>query len=247
MLEDILTVIWKDKKGLLTIQGSRSRALLTYLLPTFMIAIILPIQQGVEYLNTAWSLIGSLIVPLLLVGTTIPESFAGERERHTLPTLLSSRLPDRAILFGKWGLCVVFGWTMSLVILFISLVVVNIMHWDGQVQFYESTIFLLNVVLSLLLSALMASLGVFISLRADKVQTAQQTLIFIFLVPIMVLQAVPMVMLAVVPNGRDILKRFFETDFTLLIVLAFTILILINAGLLWGAMARFQRSRLISD
>ena len=245
MLEDILTVIWKDKKGLLMIQGSRSRALLTYLLPTFMIAIILPIQQGVEYLNTAWSLIGSLIVPLLLVGTTIPESFAGERERHTLPTLLSSRLPDRAILFGKWGLCVAFGWTMSLLILFVSLVVVNVMHWEGQVQFYEPTIFLLNVVLSLLLSALMASLGVFISLRAEKVQTAQQTLIFIFLVPIMFLQAVPMVMLSVVPNGREILERFFETDFTLLIILAFTILILINVGLLWGALVRFQRSRLL--
>jgi ABC-2 type transport system permease protein len=245
MLEDILTIIWKDKKGLMTIQGSRSRALLTYLLPTFMIAIILPIQQGVDYLDTAWSLIGSLIVPLLLVGTTIPESFAGERERHTLPTLLASRLPDRAILIGKWGLCVAFGWTMSLVILFVSLVLVNVMNWDGQILFYKPTIFLLNLVLSLLLSALMASLGVFISLRADKVQTAQQTLIFIFLVPIMFLQAVPMVMMSVVPNGREILEKIFSTDFTLLIIIAFAILVLINAELLWGAKVRFQRSRLL--
>jgi ABC-2 type transport system permease protein len=245
MLEDLLTIIWKDRKGLLKIQGSRSRALLTYLLPTFMIAIILPIQEGVEYLNTAWSLIGSLIVPLLLVGTTIPESFAGERERHTLPTLLSSRLPDRAILFGKWGLCVLFGWTMSLVILLVSLVLVNVMNWEGQILFYKPTIFLLNLVLSLLLSALLASLGVFISLRADKVQTAQQTLIFIFLVPIMILQAIPMVMMSVVPNGRDILEKIFSTDFTLLIIIVFAILVLINVGLLWGATLRFQRSRLL--
>jgi ABC-2 type transport system permease protein len=247
MLEDILTIIWKDKKGLMTIQGSRSRALLTYLLPTFMIAVLLPIQQGREYLDTAWSLIGSLVVPLLLVGTTIPESFAGERERHTLPTLLASRLPDRAILLGKWGLCVAFGWTMSLVILFTSLLVVNVMNWEGRVLFFKPTVFLLNVVLSLLLSALMASLGVFISLRAEKVQTAQQTLVFIFLVPIMLLQAVPMVMLSVVPNGREILERFFQADFTLFIILAFSVLVLINAGLLWGAITRFQRSRLLSD
>jgi ABC-2 type transport system permease protein len=247
MIEDILTVIWKDRKGLLSIQGSRSRALLTYLLPTFMIAIILPIQQGIEYLDTAWSLIGSLIVPLLLVGTSIPESFAGERERHTLPTLLASRLPDRAILFGKWGLCVAFGWIMSLIILFVSLVVVNIVYWQGQILLFKGTILLLNVVLSLLLSALMASLGVFISLRADRVQSAQQSLIFIFLVPIMFLQAVPMIMLSVVPDGRQILERFFATDFTLLIILAFTILIIVNAALLWGAMARFQRSRLLLD
>jgi ABC-2 type transport system permease protein len=247
MFEDIKTVIWKDKKGLLTIQGSRSRALLTYLLPTFMIAIIMPIQQGIEYLDTAWSLIGSLIVPLLLVGTTIPESFAGERERQTLPTLLASRLPDRAILFGKWGLCVVFGWIMSLIILFVSLVVVNVMNWDGRILLFKPSIFLLNLGLSLLLSALMASLGVFISLRAEKVQTAQQTLIFIFLVPIMLLQAVPMIMMSVVPNGREILERFFATDFTLIGILAFSLLFLVNAGLLWGAMARFQRSRLLLD
>ena len=245
MLEDILTVIWKDKKGLMTIQGSRSRALLTYLLPTFMIAIILPIQQGTDYLDSAWSLIGSLIVPLLLVGTTIPESFAGERERHTLPTLLASRLPDRAILFGKWGLCVAFGWIMSLIILFVSLVVVNMVHWQGHVLFFKGNIFLLNLVLSLLLSGLMASLGVFISLRAEKVQTAQQSLIFIFLVPIMFLQAVPMIMLSVVPNGREILERFFATDFTVLIILTFVFLVRVNFGLLWGAMVRFQRSRLL--
>jgi ABC-2 type transport system permease protein len=198
-------------------------------------------------LDTAWSLIGSLVVPLLLVGTTIPESFAGERERHTLSTLLASRLPDRAILFGKWGLCVVFGWTMTLFILLVSVVVVNVMNWEGQILFFKPGIFFLNLGLSLLLSALMASLGVFISLRAEKVQTAQQSLIFVFLVPIMLLQAVPMVLLSVVPDGREILERFFATDFTLLAVVGFTILILINAGLLWGAIIRFQRSRLLLD
>ena len=247
MFEDLMTVLWKEKKGFLATQGGSIRTLLRFILPTFMIAIILPIQQGLDYLDTAWSLIGSLFVPLLLVGITIPESFAGERERHTLPTLLASRLPDRAILFGKWGLCVAFGWIMSLIILFVSLVVVNIVYWQGQILFFKGTILLLNVVLSLLLSALMASLGVFISLRADRVQSAQQSLIFIFLVPIMFLQAVPMIMLSVVPDGRQILERFFATDFTLLIILAFTILVILNAALLWGAMVRFQRSRLLLD
>ena len=53
MFEDILTVVWKERKGFLATQGSSIRTVLRFLLPTFMIAIILPIQQGIDYLDTA--------------------------------------------------------------------------------------------------------------------------------------------------------------------------------------------------
>jgi hypothetical protein len=121
-----------------------------------------------------------------------------------------------------------------------------VIHWEGRFLFFDGTIFLLNLGLSLFLSGLVASLGVFISLRAEKVQSAQQTLVFIFLVPLMILQAVPMVMMSVVPNGREILESFLSKDFTFFAVLAFTALLLINGGLLWGALLRFQRSKLLA-
>ena len=102
MRQDLLTVIWKERQGLLFQRGGgRMRAIWLLFVAIVMIAILLPLQMGEEWLTTAWSLIAALILPLLLVGTAVPESFAGERERHTLPTLLASRLPDRAILFGK--------------------------------------------------------------------------------------------------------------------------------------------------
>jgi hypothetical protein len=117
MLGDIWTVMWKERKGLLRIRGSRTRALLTLLVPVLMIAMVAPLQLGREWVDGAWSLVGAFLIPMILIGITIPESFAGERERHTLETLLASRLPDRAILFGKVGLAVAYGWIMTLLAL----------------------------------------------------------------------------------------------------------------------------------
>ena len=54
-----------------------------------MVAIYVPLQMGRDWVDSPGSLF-CLIVPLMLVGMTIPESFAGERERHTLATLLAS-------------------------------------------------------------------------------------------------------------------------------------------------------------
>ena len=100
MLDDILTVMWKERKGLFRFRGSRSRFLLTLLSPVFF-AIFQPLRDGAAWVEQEQSVVLSAMVSVLLVAITVPDSFAGERERHTLGTLLASRLPDRAILFGK--------------------------------------------------------------------------------------------------------------------------------------------------
>jgi ABC-2 type transport system permease protein len=186
----------------------------------------------------------SLIVPLILIGFTIPESFAGERERHTLETLLASRLPDRAILFGKLTLAIGVGWGMTLASLLVGLMVANLFHWTGELQMYRLDVLLSNVALSLLLSCLMANLGILVSLRAKSTQGAQQALVSILLVPLMVLQIVPMLLLSVIPNGRAILEQWLSVDLLQIMAAITAILIAANAGLLLIVMARFQRARL---
>jgi ABC-2 type transport system permease protein len=247
MFDDIKTVMWKERKGLFRVQGSRARAILTVLVPVVMIAVVMPLQMGREWLDAAWSLLGSILIPFILVGITIPESFAGERERHTLETLLASRLPDRAILFGKVVLAVAYGWGMTLVVLVVSLVTVNLLHWDGRVMFYKPVVALANVAVSLLIASLVANLGVLISLRSATAQGAQQALMSAILIPLMVLQLVPTVMLSVVPNGRKILKQWLSVDFTQVVLVLIAVLLAASLGLLLAAMARFQRSRLTLD
>lgn len=245
MMQDISTVMWKERKGLLRQGGSRWRAVLTVLVMVVMIGVFFPLQMGRDWLETGWSLMAAFLFPLILVGITVPESFAGERERHTLSTLLASRLPDRAIFFGKLGLAIGYGWLATLLILLVSLVVVNVLYWEGRVMFYVPGVMLADVAISFLMACLTASLGVLISLRSGTAQGAQQALMFLLLIPLMALQLIPAVLLSLVPNGREILRRLTETDPTPLLLSVVGVLVVVNLGLLLVAMARFKRARLI--
>jgi len=246
MIRDILTVMWKERKGLFRQGGSRSRALLTLLVPVIMLAIFLPWQIGADWVETYWSILASVLIPLLLVGTVIPESFAGERERYTLSTLLASRLPDRAILFGKIAMAVGYGWGITLIVLIISLVTVNIAHWDGQLMLFTPTIALVNIVFSLILASIMACLGVLISLRASTVQGATQFLMAATLFPLILLQVAGVLVLQV---WREWFDNFMNTlatvNWTQVILIIGAVLVLVCAGLIWAVMARFKRARLI--
>lgn len=245
MIDDLLTVMWKDRKGLLRVRGSRARAVLTLAVPVILVGIVMPLQFGTEWLSTAFSVMASVIIPLLLVGTMIPESFAGERERHTLETLLASRLPDDAILFGKLLMGVAYGWGITLFVLIVSLVPVNILHWSGQVVFFTPVISLANVVISLLVSVLVASLGVLISLRAETIQGAQQTLMSVLLIPLFIVQVVPMLLMSVVPDGKEILGRVLSADGRIVMAATVAILLVLDVVLFLLVKARFRRPRLL--
>jgi ABC-2 type transport system permease protein len=178
----------------------------------------------------------------------IPESVAGERERHTLSTLLASRLPDRAILFGKVAVAVSYAWAMTLALLLVSLLMVNVVHWDGQLQLYSPIMALANVVLSLLLALLVATLGVLISLRSATVQEAQQTLMAATLFPLVLLQMIPLLLLNVVPDGRARLKALVASaDPAQILLLVMAVLVALCLGLSMAAEARFKRAQLILD
>ena len=56
--------------------------------------VFLPLQSGAEWVQSPATVFYWGWVPLMLVGGAVADSFAGERERHTLETLLASRLPD---------------------------------------------------------------------------------------------------------------------------------------------------------
>ncbi len=245
---DIWTVMWKEMKGLLRYQGSRTRSLLGFLIPMVMLGIYLPLQIGRALVEGPWSLLISVFIPMMMVGMTIPESFAGERERHTLETLLASRLTDRAILFGKIAVSVGYSWGITLMLLLVSLVMVNVIHWDGQVLFYTPIMTLANVAISLLLAILVAGIGVLKSLRAATVQEAQQSLMTSTLFPLVLLQMIPLLLLNLVPDGKALLIKLVDAaNPPQIILIVMTVLVVLDLVLLVTAMVRFQRARLILD
>jgi ABC-2 type transport system permease protein len=244
MNADIMTNMWKESKGLFKQGKSRSKSILVLVTPVLMFGIILPIQFREEWLDMGWSLAIALFTPLILIAPTICESFAGERERHTLETLLASRLPDRAILFGKMIVSIAYGWGMTVFLLMMSLVIVNVLMWAGKFQFYQMDIFLADIGLSVLFSGLMVTLGILISLRSATVQSAQQVLMMALVIPIFGLQAIVFLLPTFLPmeNIREFLGRF---DYDQILLIFLGVLLLADIGLLLAAMSRFKRSRLI--
>lgn len=99
-MNDICTIIWKEAKDSL-LQGGRSAVIRPLLLIGIM-GLLLPLQLGQAWLALSpAAMLLVLYMPFLFVSTYIGDAIAGERERHTLETLLASRISDRAILLGK--------------------------------------------------------------------------------------------------------------------------------------------------
>jgi ABC-2 type transport system permease protein len=218
----------------------------------FSIAIVLavfgvffPLQVGPEWLHRPQLLAFWAWVPLFLVTSVTTDTFAGERERHTLETLLASRLSDRAILFGKVAAAVVYGWGISLVSVALSVVVINLAYGQGQLLFYPTDVAVLGVILSLLAAGLSSTGGVLISLRASSARQAAQimsaTIMVLLFVPLLLLQAVP-------ASSRDLLlSGFSSASFDQLAIGGAVVLAVLDAALLVACMARFQRAKLILD
>jgi len=244
MKDDILTVIWKERKGLFRVRGRRAQALLAMFSP-ILLAIYFPLAEGARWVESPLSLLLAFIAPLILVGISIPDSFAGERERHTLPTLLASRLSDRAILFGKIITSVAFGWIVTLVLLLISLVTANIANWAGHILFYKPSILLAALAFSFLVAMLTAAAGVLFSLRAATAQEAQQTLMAVLLIPPMILQFALFAILSSESGEARFREVLSGLSFEQVILVIVAVLLALDVALLMAAMARFKRARLI--
>ena len=227
MITDMITMLWKEIK--VQFRGKAARTSYTrQLLAPIILAGVFPITWGADWVVEFPPLLIAALTPALIAGVMIPDSFAGERERHTLDTLLASRLPDRAILFGKMLLPVLAGWGAALAFNTLSLIVVNLFHADGSFLFYSPTIGSGILVLSFLSATLMAGGGVITSLSAATPQEAAQRLMTFILVPAMALQILPMLFmdqileLIQVLDGTQILTifglLFFALDLVLIVI-----------------------------
>ena len=171
----------------------------------------------------------------------------GERERHTLETLLASRLSDQAILLGKISASVSYVWVATQLVFAIALIPVNIINWNGKLLFYKPEVLVGGMVLSFLLACLMSDIGVLVSLRAGTAKQAQQTLgLSVFILAYVVPMAGVHLLRYVPKETRDrLLQPVLTGDITSIVILASVILTLISLSLYAIAKARFQRSKLI--
>ena len=248
MLADIWTVARKDWQEMLRAGGGARSGLLRLLAFPAILGIFLPLQAAGTWVTEPEALLSYGWLPAFLVMGVIADSFAGERERHTLETLLASRLPDRSILFGKILGAVGFGWGLTLLTLALALVTVNVAYGHGRLLLYTPAMALAATGFSFLEALVTASAGALISLHAPTVRHAQQTLTFGFLGVMAALYA-PFLLWYTLPSVRQLalLKAAAALSPTQAAAAAAIALAALSGTLLAVGMRRFQRARLILD
>lgn len=242
MLTDIATIIWKESREFITVRPGIRGGWTGLLIILAVFGILIPIQSGREWLSAPTTILMWAWLPFILVNSVVADAFAGERERHTLETLLASRLSDKAILIGKICSAIIYGWGITLIGTLVALVTVNVSNWSGEILFFPPMIGLAVFVLSFLVAWLAAGLGVMVSLRAASVRQAQQTLSVAFLVLF-----IPLLLLPLLPSDLQVSVQNAATgvDLQLVIIIVALALLLIDLILLAVAFRRFKRSELI--
>jgi ABC-2 type transport system permease protein len=242
MTPDIATVVWKEWRSLV---GGRSRRQLLLIGGVLAIEVLIFSIEDPQGWVKDPVLIGVLgiVMPMLVVGVIVPDAIAGERERHTLATLLASRLPTRAILSGKLGFAVVVGWLTGLLMLAIGLVVANLAAAQPALLLYEPGMLVAVLGLGFLIALLVGGIGFFVSLRASTAQEAQQLTGVGTMLPIFVGGAILM-FLASNDELRGTVEGLRSLDPVLVVAASMGVIAIVDAALLAAADRRFRRGRL---
>ncbi len=95
-MRDIRVVAGKEIREIVGAGGGR-RGLVRELLFVGIFGLFFPLSQAEAWRAGGVPAVFAMMIPLFLVGPHVADSFAGERERGTLETLLATRLPDRSI------------------------------------------------------------------------------------------------------------------------------------------------------
>jgi len=244
MWHDVITVMWKEWKELLeqrwVFWGMFSQA------GTF--GVFLAIHQGIAFVNSPVSLSYWVWLPSIMVMTVIADAFAGERERHTLESLLATRLPSTAIVLGKLGTAVGYALAITATAVGVGVLVVNIQYSTGMPILISPFFGLFGACLSLLMAILVGSAGILISMRATTVRQAQLTIAMIF-VPLTIIPA--SILLELPGPLRTLLSgqpvNLPITEIAVIVGTIVGILITADIVLLIIALRRFRRSEVVLE
>lgn len=245
MRNELKAMLWKEWHEHILQYGSYNKWLLNMAMLIGLIGVFLPLQFGRSAVETI-SLLIWLWIPLLTITGSITDAIAGERERHTLETLLASRLSDWAILTGKIAVPVIQSWIMMLIAAMVALITVNLADSDTQVLFYPAPVFFGFLLMPLVAGLFFAGLGVLASIHATTVRQAYQRM----MLPFLGLVLLPIVAISLLP-GEFVAKlyspEFVQTNLTGLLLSSSIILLALDALVLTLTFKRFKRAQLLLD
>jgi ABC-2 type transport system permease protein len=242
MTREIMVVIRKELKEIGTEGGGGRRGRLTSLIGLLVAGVMLPLNFGVRFVRPDAMAVMGVVLPLLFTLPIVADSFAGERERHTLETLLATRLPDKAILFGKLGAIVVYAFALTIVALVIGLASVNVAHPEARPLLVGPMLLAGTLAESVLTAIFIGGLGLLISLNSTTVRQAQQRVSLVLFVPILIPAIVSRLPASISAPIRELLTSGRLTP----LQLGLLVLVILDVVVLYLSTLRFRRSRLVT-
>jgi ABC-2 type transport system permease protein len=177
---DVFAVL---RKELLELVGSRKTARGPLVQASIVVAVagvLIPMSGPVVWTDPRVSALLFFLFPSTLAASVAADSFAGERERRTLETLLTTPLSDASILVAKAMTAVIFAVSAAAAALLAGLVTVNL---HRSRLFVPSAVFFVALLGAALATALTTSaLAVAVSMRVNIARSAQQLSAIITLV-----------------------------------------------------------------
>lgn len=245
-MTDIVTIVAKELNEYWKARGSLRARLIAFLPLLIIFGIYFPLQQR-EMWTAAPFVPGVYFMwlPFFLAGGTAADSFAGERERHTLETLLATRLSDRDIFLGKVLAVVTYSLSVTWACATLAWITLNVTRRGGPFFMFGASALALIVVGGLLVGLLMTAVGVLASLRAASVRAAAQ---WFSLATLALFIGGPLLLQALPASIRDAIGRALETaNLTAVGIGAALAVLAVDVALLAIGIARFQRTRLILE
>ena len=242
---DIITVTRKEwlefRDQLLRLRRGGLSAVIVLL----MLGIFTPLQMGPLWLTSPLMLAYWPLLSSGMVSTLIADAFAGERERHTLETLLATRLSDTSILLGKILAAIMYGLLFTSANIIVGVVTLSIAHFDKGIQAPPAAHIGYMLTLVTLACSTLAGTGVFISLKAATVRQAQQTLgiimMVLFIGPVLFIQFLDS------QDRMTMATRLASLGTLRLVGWTSAVLFTVSVILILMAMARFKRGKLTLD
>jgi ABC-2 type transport system permease protein len=242
MMADILTVVWKELREYTQQRGTLRGTFLMLGIPILILGIVMPLQFGKAWIESPISLIVWAWIPLFLAINVIADSIAGERERHTLETLLASRLSDTSILFGKILASMFYALFLTFLIIITGIITVNLRYFGGGILFLPLNFLAVGIIASILGTGFAISAGILVSLRAATVRQAAQTLSF----GIILVAVLPSMLFTIIPAGmkKSIGALLDSIDFTYAVAIIFGFFLIADFILILLSVKRFKREKL---
>lgn len=238
---------WKELREIFMAEGRPAVQMAVAGVFDLFLGIGMPIAVANILLDSLglWPTVGVLCGGTVAVGAfmgfvgpmpTIADAFAGERERHTLETLLAGPISDRSILWGKMAAqYTVVGAHVAVVSVAAGLTSALLLGLPGLLVLPAGLVG--GGLAAAVTSTFIVGLGILLSLRAPTVKKAQERIGYVMM-PVFLIPAF----------GPGLFGAGFTPSPALAVAVSFGFPLLFLAGALAfniAVFARFRRDRLV--